>query len=102
MRRWCDQHVPEQMRDQARVECEEASRHLTILERRPPWSPDIGPEWTSFPVARLRYTRTTGVWELYWRDRNLRFHRYDLVPPSANVTVLLDAVDGDPTGIFWG
>ncbi|MGO9079707.1 MAG: DUF3024 domain-containing protein [Streptosporangiaceae bacterium] len=37
----------------------------------------MGTEWTQFPVARLRYTKGTGRWSLYWRDRNLRFHIYD-------------------------
>ena len=58
------------------------TRHLTILERRAPWREDFGPEWTSFPIARLRYTATAKTWTLYWRDRNLRFHRYDLLEPS--------------------
>ncbi len=59
-----------------------ANRHPTILERRAPWREDYGPEWTSFPIARLRYTASTETWTLYWHDRNLRFHRYDLLAPS--------------------
>ena len=55
-----------------------------------------------FPIARLRYTKATGVWSLYWRDRNLRFHAYDLVSPTASVEDLLAEVDRDPTAIFWG
>jgi hypothetical protein len=39
---------------------------------------------------------------LYYRDRNLRFRRYDLVPPTTNVGELLDEIDRDPTAIFWG
>lgn len=102
VRHWCDQRVPERVRDQVRVECEEAPRHLTIVERRPPWKSEIGPDWTSFPIARLRYTKTTGTWELYWRDRNLRYHRYDLVPPTSDVRKLLGELEQDPTAIFWG
>jgi Protein of unknown function (DUF3024) len=39
---------------------------------------------------------------LYWRDRNLRFNIYDLLPPSDRVDDLLDEIDRDPTCIFWG
>jgi hypothetical protein len=39
---------------------------------------------------------------LYWRDRNLRFHLYDLVTPSPHVEDLLAEIDRDSTGIFWG
>jgi DUF3024 family protein len=63
---------------------------------------DFGPEWTSFPIARLRYPTVGKSWTLYWRDRNLRFHLYDLLAPSNRVGDLLNEIDRDPTCIFWG
>jgi len=39
---------------------------------------------------------------LYWRDRNLRFHRYDQLPPSPSISDLLTEIDRDPIAIFWG
>src|SRR3954454_13889120 len=85
VQRWCAARVPEHARHQVRVECQVAPRHLTIVERRTPWREDFGPEWTSFPIARLRYTATSKLWTLYWRDRHLRFHLYDLIGPSDSV-----------------
>jgi len=102
VQRWCRARVPEHVRDQVRVEADVAARHLTIVECRPPWREDVGPEWTRFPIARLRYTKATRQWSLYWRDRNLRFHEYDRVPPMGSVEDLLAEVDRDPTAIFWG
>lgn len=102
VQRWCRGRVPEPVRDQVRVEVDVADRRLTIVECRAPWRADLGPEWTRFPVARLRYTKRTGLWSLYWRDRNLRFHAYDRVPASASIEDLLVEVDRDPTAIFWG
>lgn len=102
VRRWCAGRVPEHAFHQIRVECEVAARHLTIVERRAPWREDFGPEWTSFPIARLRYTAASKMWTLYWRDRNLRFHLYDRVAPSDTIQELLAEVDRDPTAIFWG
>jgi Protein of unknown function (DUF3024) len=55
-----------------------------------------------FPIARLRYTSATRRWALYWRDRNLRFHRYDQLPLSPHVDELLQEIDRDPIAIFWG
>ncbi len=43
--------------------------------------------------------QTTGLWTLYWRDRNLKFHRYQPRDPSPCVQDLLDN-HTDP--IFWG
>ncbi|OWP46354.1 DUF3024 domain-containing protein, partial [Pseudomonas nitroreducens] len=70
------------------------------VEVRPPWD-GVG-EHTRFPIARLRYTKSTGQWAIYWRDRNLRFHRYDSIEASPHVDDLLAEIEADPTGIFWG
>jgi hypothetical protein len=100
--RWCAARVPDHARHQVRVECQIAPRHLTIVERRIPWRADLGPEWTSFPIARLRYSAADQTWTLYWRDRNLRFHIYNQLAPSNQVEDLLTELDRDPTCIFWG
>ena len=85
-----------------RVECDVAPRHLTIVECRPPWRDDQDSEWTRFPIARLRYVKSTNRWSLYWRDRHQRFHKYERLPPTPHVDELLAEVDKDPTNIFWG
>jgi len=102
VQRWCAERVPQHARHQVRVECEVGSSDLTIVERRAPWRDDFGLEWTRLPIARLRYTNASRTWTLYSRDRNLRFHRYDPIQPSANVSELIDELDRDPTSIFWG
>ncbi len=102
VQRWCAARVPEHARHQVRVECDVATRHLTIVERRAPRREDAGPDWTSLPVARLRYTAATKTWTLLWRDRNLRFHSYDQLAPSPRIDDLLTELDRDPTCIFWG
>jgi len=35
---------------------------------------------------------------LYGRDRNARWHRYELIEPSLHITALLDEIGSDPTG----
>ncbi len=102
IRRWADHRVPEHARDQVRLEVDVTERTVTIVECRPPWRPEYGPEWTRFPIARLRYTESGNRWSLYWRDRNLKFHEYDLTDPTPDVQDLLDEIDRDPTSIFWG
>ena len=75
---------------------------MTIVEGRPPWRADFGPEWTRFPITRLRYSKATRLWSLYLRDRNLKFHEYERVSASASVEELLEEVDRVPNAIFWG
>jgi len=102
VRRWCKARIPAQYRDQLRIELEQHGNALTVLECRPPWRADFGPEWSRHGIARLRYNASRGLWSLFWRDRNLRFHRYDLCTPSTHVDDLLAEIDRDATGIFWG
>ena len=102
VQQWCGARTPDHVRDEVRVEVDIADRFLTLVECRPPWRDDFGPEWTRFPIARLRYTKATRLWSLYWRDRHLKFHVYDRVPAAASVEELLAEVDRDPAGIFWG
>jgi hypothetical protein len=102
VQRWCQARVPEHARHQVRVECDVAARHLTIVEWRAPWREDHGPDWTSFPIARLRYTATTKTWILYRRDRHPKFHRYDMIEPTPHIQDLLTEIDHNRSGIFWG
>ncbi|TVR25209.1 MAG: DUF3024 domain-containing protein [Nitriliruptor sp.] len=102
IRRWADRRVPEHVRVQVRLEVDVADRPVTILECRPPWQPEYGLDWTRFPIARLRYTKSRKRWSLYWRGRNLKFHEYHLADLSPDVQSLLGEIDRDPTSIFWG
>lgn len=102
VRRWAATKWPATFWDEVRMEVDVHARGVDVMECRAPWSPDHGPDWTRFPIARLVYVKTHAHWLLHWRDRNLRWHRYDRLPPCGQVTDLLAEVDADPTGIFWG
>ena len=105
VRKWIDGRnaaLPPHARDLIRYEIDVSSRAITVLECRPPWSADSDPEWTRFPICRFRYTKIRNEWSLYWRDRNLVFHLYDLVQPTPHIDELIEEVKRDPTCIFWG
>ncbi len=102
IRHFCEQRVPPHALHQVRIEADISPTAVTIVEVRAPWREDYGPEWTRGGVARLRYVTKYRHWVLYWRDRNQKWHLYDLLEPSPDVLVLLDEIDRDPTCIFWG
>ena len=97
---WCRERVPEHLWAHVKVEADVKPRHVTIVEVRPPWD-GVG-EHTRSPIARLRYTSSTSLWAIYWRDSNLKYHEYKRLRPSKNIQTLLDHIadSGDP--IFWG
>lgn len=99
--RYCEQRVPERVRDQLRLEHHVRGRSVTICETRAPLR-GIG-EWTHRGVARLRYREAHHDWALYWADRNSRWHEYHEGNIfSGSVAELLAEIDEDPTSIFNG
>jgi hypothetical protein len=98
--RYCEERVPPHVRDKIRMEYEIRGNSVTIVERRPPWSPELPPEWSRSQVAQLRYEESK--WALYWSDRNGRWHPYDLFDPTPDISSALAEIDEDPTAIFWG
>ena len=102
VKRYCDNKIPAELRDEIRVEFGVRSKSISLFECRPPWRPDYGLEWTRQPIAQLRYESAADQWRLYHADRNSRWHHYDLVKPTTPLGELLAENEGDPTGIFWG
>jgi Protein of unknown function (DUF3024) len=99
---FCDGRVPHELRDQVRLELSVRGNSITIVERRPPWREDFGPDWSSVKVAQLRLEPSARVWTLYCSDANGRWLRYSDAQPSNDIRSLLNEIDADPTGIFWG
>ncbi len=92
--------MPEHLWDQVQVEADVSDRHVDIVEVRPAWD-GVG-ERTRFPISRLRYTKSTGMLAIYWRDRNLKFHEYKRTRPAKSVKALLDYIDSGAEPIFSG
>lgn len=99
---FCEARIPARARHQVRLEVETKGCNVTIVERRAPWRPDFGPDWSRMPIASLRYSPTHGHWTLFWGDSNGTWHRYERMPPTPTISTLLDEMDRDPMRIFWG
>jgi hypothetical protein len=102
IRRLCAARVPAHASDQVRVECEQDLRAVTIVEWRPPWREDYGPEWTRLPIARLRYVRSRRLWTLFYHRHTGRWERYPLLGSTTPIDPLLDELERDPICVFWG
>lgn len=101
IRRFCESNSPAEHAHHLRVEYGVRGKSVTIYECRPPWDDNGAEEWTRQPIAQLRYDQQGFLWQLYWADRNDRWHVYDMLEP-AEVKTLLTEIDTDPTCIFWG
>lgn len=99
---FCETRIPAHARDEIQLEHGVRGNAITIVERRPPWLAELGPDWTSMKIAQLRYDPDDRAWTLYCRNRNERWFLHLDTEPSRDVSPLLAEIDADPTGIFWG
>lgn len=95
-----DRRVLAHARTQVRLGHTIRGNSVTLLEYRPAF--DDPSAWTRLPVAQFRLDADTGLWSLYWCDRNRKWRLYEDHAPDRNLQRLLAEVDRDPTHIFWG
>ena len=97
----CRRGSPPEHADKLRTVCEIAGHSVSVYEERPPWRGDG--EWTRMGVARFRFFRSRGEWQLYWMRQDLRWHLYwpeDEMPSDLESLVAL--VEADKFGAFFG
>ena len=102
IRELCEARVRPSAGGEVRVELEQERQAVTIVERRPPWREDFGPEWSRLPIARLRYVASKRLWTLYYHRHTGRWERYPLLGPSRRLGDLLTELAEDPICVFWG
>jgi hypothetical protein len=85
--RWCAARVPDAEREQRQIGYTIHGEEITIFERRPPAYPELGPAWSSTPIARLR--RHADRWLL---DRPVGAGEWQLDSDGSDPIELLDRV----------
>ncbi len=97
---YCATRVPAAERSKLRVSYRIDGNAVILLEERPAFHPPH--DWHETPVAKFTYVGTKRQWRLYCQHRDMRWHSYEALPAASSLAELLDEVDADPTGIFWG
>ena len=88
------------IRAQLRIDYRVEGRAIVLFESRPRFrKPE---EWGESPVAKFRYIASRQAWQVFCMHRDLKWHRYELLPESPSLARLVDEVRRDPSGIFWG
>ena len=90
-----DPAVSSQLRHAYRVD----GYSVVLFESRPAFRAPH--DWQDREVAKFRFTKTTGEWQLFCQFRDLKWHRYEPLPQSPDL-MLVAEVRNDRTGIFWG
>jgi hypothetical protein len=97
---YCAKKIPVQYHNELRVEFEIKGNEVYLLECRSPWRGEG--DWTRMKVARFKKDPKTETWLLYWADRNSKWRQYPPMPFHARIEKLLDEVEKNENGAFWG
>ena len=97
---WAEGRVPIMVRDELVLQYRITRHDVLLFEKRPAFR--APGEWTERHVAKFRFNRRRGTWSLLWRDRHVRWHTYEPLPLARELRTLVEEVDRDPAGIFWG
>jgi len=97
---YCERRAPEHVQDEVQVEARIRGDKITVVERRAPWRPDFGPEWTESKVAQIEFYPAMRTWRLFAYDRNERRVDYPFLRPTRDLDAVLDELERDPICIF--
>jgi hypothetical protein len=99
LEQFCSKHSSPDGADRLRYSYAFEANAMVLLVQRPAFLNEQ--DWVSSPVAKFRYSGARSEWSLYWRDSTHRWQRVSNVKAAKQVTVLLQAVLTDSTGVFW-
>ena len=94
--KYCEQRIPLHARDQIKLFYNITGNKVILMESRPVW--DDPTKWTEMPIAQFEYSATTKIWSLYGYNRNDKRLPYS----KGTLEKLIQELDKDKTGIFWG
>ena len=65
------------------------------------------PQWTTLNIGlnlgcKDQYVRTSNIWQLFWQRANGKWVSYEPLPLSKDLKSLVDKIDSDPHGCFFG
>lgn len=53
-------------------------------------------------IAKATYVKARKTWKLYWMRADLKWHGYDPLRESRTLERVLQEIEADPYGCFWG
>lgn len=98
--KFCESRVPAHVCDKLRLGYRIGPNDVVLFESRPSFRRPQ--EWRDEDIAKFRYVKAAEEWRLYCQFRDLKWRAYAPLPSAKDFATLLDEVDRDPTGIFWG
>ena len=97
---YCRTRVPSWLKEEMRLDYVIEGEFATIFQERRRCQGSS--EWFRFPMAQFRYTESLSQWTLHHCNEDQQWRLYLQASPNLDLSKLIQAVDDDPLGFFWG
>ena len=88
------------IRSQLDISFRLTGQSVEIFEIRPQWNDPT--KKIEGSIARATFVKSRKIWKLYWMRADGKWHVYQPFPSSASLEKILEAIEQDPHGCFWG
>ena len=100
LKKFCNDRIPSELKSDIKIEFSIMGNYVTLFEKRRYFKDPT--QWTERKIAQFRYDLNENKWKLFWWRHTGKWYKYEDTKPKNNLQNLVDEVDKDPTGIFWG
>ena len=96
----CKRRAPAHLQDKVRLRYAVTNHDVIIQELRPDWRDPS--EWIESDIAKLRYVRSADAWRVYWKRASGKWWLYEPHSPSKTLSSMVNEIDVDSYGCFFG
>ena len=91
---------PERARHQVDLSYEIKNQSVEIFLLRVFWRDQS--QTVREPIVKATYDKNSRKWKIYWQRADMRWHLYEPYPEAQDLEIVLQIVEEDPYGCFWG
>jgi hypothetical protein len=91
---------PESVREKLDYRADIEGQVVTVVSIRPAYNDPN--RMLDSPIARARWIGTKQKWRLFWMRADLKWHAYEPMLEAPTLAAVLQEVDRDPHGCFFG
>ena len=91
---------PKHIRNELDISFRISGQGFEIFEIRPQWNDPT--KKTEGPIAKATYVKSKNEWKLFWMRADLKWHIYKPFPISKSLEQILEVIEQDSHGCFWG
>jgi hypothetical protein len=96
----CKRRSPPDLHNKIRFTYEIREHDVVIYESRARFNKPS--EWSKMPCAKLKYSRSSRKWKLYWMRQDEKWYPYKTETKSNELDALGAEIESDRNGAFFG